>query len=198
VALHRLFVALAPPAGVARLLTGLMGGVEGARWQTEAQLHATLLFIGEVDRHQANAIAERLAALRAAPLAVRLGAFGAFDSPRTGRLTALWIGLEPQDGLTALARKVGRCLLEAGVPPETRRFTPHITLARFPARGAPAHALDRFLAHTPPPAAAWRADALILYESCLGQGGAHYRPVLAVPLARAVTESSAGPHPPPA
>lgn len=170
-----------------------MGGVEGARWQTDAQLHATLAFIGEVDRHRANAVAERLQTLDSAPLDVALGPFGTFDSPRTGHITALWVGLLPVEGLTRLSRKVGRCLAAAGVAPEARRFIPHITLARFAARGVPPARLERFLAGTAAPRACWVAEEIILYESHLGHGGAHYQPVMAVPLARAVTGSSAGP-----
>ena len=52
--MHRLFVAIRPPRADPRALLGLMGGVRGARWQSEDQLHLTLRFIGEVDRHLAE------------------------------------------------------------------------------------------------------------------------------------------------
>ena len=55
--MHRLFVALRPPVPVRDHLLDLMHGVEGARWQSDDQLHLTLRFIGEVDRHQASDIA---------------------------------------------------------------------------------------------------------------------------------------------
>ncbi|MEC7933242.1 MAG: 2'-5' RNA ligase family protein, partial [Pseudomonadota bacterium] len=59
--MHRLFVAIRPPAAIRSLLLSLSGGVEGARWQDDTQLHLTLRFIGEVDRHRANDIADLLA-----------------------------------------------------------------------------------------------------------------------------------------
>src|SRR3546814_1491418 len=58
--MHRLFVALEPPAAVRHQLLDLMGGIANARWQTEAQLHLTLRFIGEVDRHRAEDVAAAL------------------------------------------------------------------------------------------------------------------------------------------
>ena len=46
----RLFVAIRPPEPVIDQLLDLAGGVDGARWQDEEQLHLTLRFIGEVER----------------------------------------------------------------------------------------------------------------------------------------------------
>src|SRR3546814_1235738 len=55
--MHRLFVAIRPPSAIRKALLSIMGGVEGARWQSDDQLHLTLRFIGEVDRHRADDIA---------------------------------------------------------------------------------------------------------------------------------------------
>src|SRR3546814_15452040 len=57
VTMHRLFVALEPPAAVRHQLLDLMGGIANARWQTEAHVHPTLRFIGEVDRHRSTDVA---------------------------------------------------------------------------------------------------------------------------------------------
>ena len=45
--MHRLFVALRPPRATREQLLDAMGGVPGARWQSDDQLHLTLRFIGE-------------------------------------------------------------------------------------------------------------------------------------------------------
>lgn len=50
--MHRLFVALKPPPPMRNALLAAMGGIVHARWQTAEQLHLTLRFVGEVDRHQ--------------------------------------------------------------------------------------------------------------------------------------------------
>src|SRR3546814_13749731 len=49
---HRLFVALRPARPVRTALIAAMHGIAAARWQSDEQLHLTLRFIGEVDRHR--------------------------------------------------------------------------------------------------------------------------------------------------
>lgn len=186
----RLFVALRPPPAVRMALRAMMSGVPDARWQTDAQLHLTLAFIGEADRHQADDIATALGAVRQPGFDARLGEFGSFENGR-GRVQALWIGAGPEARLAPLAASVSRALVPAGVPLPTRRFLPHITLARFPARGIAPSALERFLTHQRPPALAWPVTEMHLMESRLGREGAHHESRMQVPL----TGSSADPRP---
>jgi len=185
--MHRLFVALRPPPEIRSVLTGLMGGIEGARWQNDNQLHITLAFIGEVDRHTAEAVAEALDAIRQPALHLQLGQFGTFDTGRPDRTGTLWIGVEdtpsnrrprPDPGpLAALAQSVRQTLRRAGTHPDPRKFTPHITLARFGQSGAPLEALRPWLTETPAPSATWQATNFHLVESTLGREGAHHTPV---------------------
>ncbi len=178
---HRLFVALRPPAEARSALLALMGGVADARWQSDAQLHATLAFLGTLDRHQAEAVAAALARLEAAPLRLGFGPFDTFLTPR-GQVSTLWIGLTPQAAVAALASRVSHLLLAAGIPLPTRKFVPHVTLARFPARGAAPASLVRFLGDRRPPDLGFTVASVTLFESHLTRGGAHYAPVLEVPL----------------
>lgn len=125
----RLFVALELPVPVRDRLLAAMGGVAGARWQTDAQLHLTLRFIGEVDRHQASDIVAALGSVHIVPFSLTLGDVGTFD--RRGRIDTLWVGVTPQAEVAALARRIDQALGRVGMPPETRAFVPHITVARF-------------------------------------------------------------------
>jgi 2'-5' RNA ligase len=131
--MHRLFVGIRPPAAVRTRLLTLMGGVSRARWQAEDQLHLTIRFIGEVDRHLAQDVHAALGAVRQAPFEIALSGIGAFD--RRGQAHTLWAGVAPQEPLKALNRKVDQALARVGLPPEERAYHPHITLARLP-RGA--------------------------------------------------------------
>ena len=56
----RLFVALRPPEPVRDALFDLMGGVEGARWQSDDQLHLTLRFVGDIPPPDAEDLAAEL------------------------------------------------------------------------------------------------------------------------------------------
>jgi len=175
--MHRLFVALVPPADVRAALLGVMGGVPDARWQTDNQLHLTLAFLGDVDRHQANDLAAALGEFHPEPFPLALSGYGSFDAARPGRVGALWIGVQPSEPLAALAAKVRRAAVGEGITPDARKFRPHITLARFPAKGVMPESLARFLEAGPAPSGAWTADTMTLFESRLGQGGAHYEAV---------------------
>jgi 2'-5' RNA ligase len=179
---HRLFVALRPPAPVRDALLPVMSGIEGARWQTDNQLHLTLAFLGETDRHGLAAATDALATLIVPPLDLRLGQFGTFDTERPGRTGTLWIGVEPADPLATLAQSTRTALRRAGLSPDPRKFTPHITLARFGSAGASREALRPWLTQTPAPRASWQATDFHLVESTLGQEGAHYTPLASYAL----------------
>ncbi len=176
--MHRLFVAIDPPHAVKALLLAAMGGIAGARWQDEAQLHLTLRFIGEVDRHQANDIAAALASLHHPSFDIAVSGVGTFDT--RGQLHTLWAGVTSHDALHALHKKVERALTAASVPPDRRADAPHITLARLNRSTGP---LDGFLAQqaglaTPP----FRVDTICLYESSLTADGAVYEVIERYPL----------------
>ena len=178
-ALHRLFVALRPPAATRALLTGLMGGVPGARWQDDAQLHCTLRFIGEVDRHQAEDVAAALGRVRGESLALALGAAGTFD--RRGRVDTLWVGVQPREVVAALHGRVDAALRQVGIPADERAFVPHITIARFTRSEAPGPEIASTV--TVPAGHHFEVRHFELFESRLGSEGAVYETVARYPLA---------------
>ncbi|MEN5084646.1 RNA 2',3'-cyclic phosphodiesterase [Bosea sp. TWI1241] len=124
----RLFVALEIPAEVASRLTLHRGGIAGARWIEPADYHLTLRFLGDVDRHMARDVDAALSDIAAAPLTVTLDQLGSFggDKPR-----AVFARVQPTPQLSELQADLERAMRRLGLPPETRRFTPHVTLARL-------------------------------------------------------------------
>lgn len=171
--MHRLFVAIRPPASHRAALCAIMGGVIGARWQSDAQLHLTLRFVGEVDRHRANDLVDALHAIRFAPFQAGIAGVGTFD--RKGVVDSLWAGVEPRDPLASLHRKIDRACVAVGLPPEGRAYRPHITLARFGRSGG---LLDPFLArHAALSSPPFTIDSFAIFESHLGHEGASYRPI---------------------
>lgn len=178
--MHRLFVAIEPPPPIRAQLIGVMGGVAGARWQTEAQLHLTLAFIGEVDRRTAEDVATTLGYLRHPRFSLSLAGVGMFD--RRGRPEALWVGVAPRDAVKPLHDKVGQALRGAGLATDARAYLPHITIARMKALAAP---LDPFMAaHGGVASAPFEVADFCLYESKLTRDGAVYTIVERYPLGR--------------
>ncbi len=147
-----------------------MGGVPGARWQGDEQLHLTLRFIGEVDRHTAEDVAAALGSVHHPRFALALNGIGQFD--RGGRVDALWAGVTPHDQVTALHNKVDQALSRIGIAPDTRAFLPHITIARFSRKATPVDpglkSCRRPVGRTP------GNEGFRLYESHLGSEGAAY------------------------
>ncbi len=167
--MHRLFIAVRPPREIRERLLGTMGGVQNARWQSDDQLHLTLRFIGEVDRHQAEDIAATLGSVRHDPFAISLSGVGSFARHGKG---ALWAGVAPQGELKALHKKLDQSLVRVGVSPESRAYHPHITTARLGRGSGPvALYIERWAGLNSEP---FTVDRICLYESSLGSEGARY------------------------
>ena len=139
--MYRLFVAIELPEWVKAELSGLSFGLPGAHWVPDDQLHLTLRFIGEVDKIQFEEIAQALTEVQLDPFDLALEGVGTF--PPRGTPTVLWVGLEKSEPLGQLRRRVESALQQAGVQPEGRKFSPHITLARL--KNAPMNRLGEFL-----------------------------------------------------
>src|SRR3954449_1548616 len=185
--MHRLFVAIRPPAAIRAILLGAMGGISGARWQSEDQLHLTLRFIGEVDRHLAGDIHAALGAVHQPGFEMALNGIGAFD--RRGWPDAVGAGIPPHEPLKALHKKVDAALTRVGVAPDQRAFLPHITLARLKrSSGTLGNLLQQVGGLTSPP---FTVDHFALFESALTPDGAVYTLVERYSLA-AISRSTIG------
>ena len=171
--MHRLFVAIRPPEIVRDRLIDTMSDSPELGWVADENLHLTLRFIGEVESPLADDIALALSRIRSESFELRVTGVGLFERRNGG---ALWAGVQPREPVVALAAKVERACVNAGLEPERRAFHPHITLARFKrdsARAAQAF-LERNRALASPP---FKVDRSILYESRLSRHGAHYEAI---------------------
>lgn len=179
--MHRLFVALRPPPDIRASLAAAMGGVPGARWQDDEQLHLTMRFIGAVERPVAEDVAIMLSSIAAPVPTVRIAGVGRFD--QRGRTDTLWAAVTPGDALAALHRKVDQALMRVGLEPERRAYLPHITLARLPRSMGHGPAIDRWLADNAVLSSEpFALTHLILYESHLAPDGARYDAIARWPL----------------
>jgi RNA 2',3'-cyclic 3'-phosphodiesterase len=125
----RLFVGINLPPELKLRLSLLCGGVPHAKWVDAGNFHVTLRFIGEVDEGMASDVDLALSQIRARRFRLGIagtGHFGSGDKPRQ-----LWAGIERSPDLEQLHEKVENALMRIGIPPEPRKYTPHVTLARF-------------------------------------------------------------------
>jgi len=138
----RLFVSIELPAVVKQRLELLCCDVPGARWVDPEQIHLTLRFIGEVDELVFRDVEAALDEVRAPSFEMALKGVGHF--PPRGEPRVLWVGVEKSAALVQLHDRVERALVRAGVEPERRRFSPHVTLARL--NHTPARVVGSYLA----------------------------------------------------
>ena len=171
--MHRLFVAVRPPETIRMLLLAAMGGISGARWQTDEQIHLTLRFIGEVDRHLARDVHAALGSIHHQSFDVAVSGLGTFD--RRGQPEVVWAGIVPQEPLRALHNKVDQALARVGVAPDQRAFSPHITLARLKRGSGRVHNFMAAAGGLTSPSFA--VGSFGLYESRLTPDGAVYSEV---------------------
>ncbi len=134
----RCFVAIELDAGILSALGDLVQRLRCAslarlgRWVAPQGIHLTLQFLGEVPAGRVPEIAQAIqtacAGLPSFPIAVSgLGCFPSAQRPRV-----VWVGVEePTGALQRLQSAVERELSRLGFRPESRGFTPHLTLCRI-------------------------------------------------------------------
>jgi 2'-5' RNA ligase len=130
----RLFVALDIPEEIRRriadLALELRRHAPKAGWARTDGAHLTLKFIGERPAAELDSIRSALDPVRtSSPIEIAFRGAGFFENERRPRV--LWAGVQAPEALHELAADIERRLAPLGIPPESRAFHPHITLARF-------------------------------------------------------------------
>ncbi len=168
----RLFTGLAVPPEIAAALKTYQGGLPGARWIEPGDFHVTLRFIGDVEAPLAEEVLEALAEMRPrSALTVMLGGLGVFggDKPR-----ALYAAVTPDPALSELQAEQERLARRAGLQPERRKFSPHVTLARL-RRDATPEATAMYLSQAPVFAPlSFPVDRVTLFSARDSTGGGPY------------------------
>lgn len=165
----RLFVAIDLPDQVKDVLAPLSHELPGARWVPPEQLHLTLRFIGEVGPQTLAAIKTALAGLSFQFFPLALCGVGHFPPGKRPRV--LWVGMDPSETLIQLQQDLELALFDVGLPPEERRFSPHITIARLKETD-PAAVSSFEVRHRDRACAAFEVREVILYSSVLTNHGA--------------------------
>lgn len=127
--MYRLFVAIDLPPEIKDQCLAIGGGVPGARWLPPDQVHLTIRFIGEVDGGLFRDIVDSLGHVDAPPFRLTLKGVGHFPPRKNPEL--LWIGVEGSESLVLLRNRIEAALSRAGVPRDSRKFTPHVTIAHL-------------------------------------------------------------------
>ncbi|CAH1658155.1 MULTISPECIES: RNA 2',3'-cyclic phosphodiesterase [unclassified Chelatococcus] len=177
----RLFSALSIPEDVAGALSLLRGGLPGARWMEPNDYHLTLRFIGDIDDAMARDIDETLAEIHRRPFDVTIEGLDSFGGARPRAIIAR---AAPAAPLMELQADLERRCRRAGLDPETRKFTPHVTLARL-RDASPLDVADYLSTRSAPRSITFPVDHFVLMSARASVGGGPYITEAVYPLLRA-------------
>ncbi|TXM77486.1 RNA 2',3'-cyclic phosphodiesterase [Methylobacterium sp. WL69] len=176
----RLFTGLEIPPAIGEILALRRGALTGARWIEPADYHVTLRFLGDVDETVAESLHDGLAEARARPpLDIVLDGIGVFGGAKPRSILATVAG---DPALAELHAEHERLARDAGAEPDTRRFTPHVTLARLN-RQTSASDVAQYLTESGGfPPLRFTATRVALFSARASMGGGPYLVEAAYPL----------------
>jgi len=126
---RRLFFALWPDDNVRQQLTQIKnkaGQCHQGKTMQPANLHLTLVFLGNVNQQQYDCIVDQAEQITFSPFDLCLGHIAAFQKAKV-----LWLGLQERpDALMLLAESLHQQAADCGIQLDNKPFNPHVTLMR--------------------------------------------------------------------
>jgi len=186
----RSFIAIELPdelkLGLDQLETRLKSGQQPwVKWVDPNSIHLTLKFLGNIALDKVGEITRAVeeAAQGISPFQLEVSGLGVF--PNLNRVQVAWVGISGDiDKLGQLQQRIESNLANLGFATESRRFTPHLTIARL-RNQASLNERQRFgklIADTQFITATIEVDAISLMKSQLTREGAIYSRISLVKL----------------
>lgn len=125
----RLFFALWPEPAVCDEIVAVTRGLalqEGARRLVPANLHLTLVFLGNVEAHTRDKLQQGAATVEATAFSLCLERLEFWKKPRI----VCFLPTDCPEALTRLAGQLARLSRDCGLQLDERPYRPHMTLAR--------------------------------------------------------------------
>ena len=144
----RSFIAIELPEDLKLSLTRLQERLKSesrapVKWVNPNNMHLTLKFLGNIDAGVTGKITSALeeAVRGTRPFHLEIKGLGVFPNPR--RVNIVWVGITGEvNQLDQLQKRVESSLTPLGFVPESRPFTPHLTLARLRDQATPDERLN--------------------------------------------------------
>ena len=156
----------------------MRGALNGARWIDPGNFHMTLRFAGDVDGVTARNFILALGEIAGAPFELKLAGLSSFGGRKP---RGIFAELAPCGALETLQRAHERAARAAGLPPESRNFKPHVTVARL--RGSRTSAVAEYLGQRGRfKSEPFEVSRFVLYSARASVGGGPYVVEAAYPL----------------
>jgi 2'-5' RNA ligase len=195
----RSFIAIELPNELKLELTRLETRLKSAKqpwvkWVNPEGIHLTLKFLGNIAADMTGEITRAMeeAVPGISPLHLEVRELGVF--PHLRRVQVAWVGISGEvDKLIQLQKRIETALTPLGFAPESRPFTPHLTLARLRDQASPdeRQRFGQFIASTKFDVSyAIEVDAISLMRSQLTREGAIYSRISSVELRKPLSTTT--------
>ncbi|MDX1617301.1 MAG: RNA 2',3'-cyclic phosphodiesterase [Balneolaceae bacterium] len=182
----RLFTAIDLPDTVKDRLNEIQDPGLGIRWTAPEAMHLTLRFIGDVDSETRDDLIARMSELERSSFSFTIRDIGYF--PPRKHPNIVWVGIEESNPLMELQSRIESACRRAGLEPDERPFTPHITIGRV--KGARKNEVLSFINnHKKLRIEEIPVEEFILYESTLKPDGAVHTPLRRFSLKQPANQS---------
>ncbi len=147
------------------------------RWVQPKTIHITLKFCGERAPDTVSLLAENLLKIKKiGEITISAGKIGGFPDMLTP--SVIWTAVEGDLlSLKALQKETEFAANRAGIPKESRPYTPHLTLGRNPSRKVLSDKLMRGIQEHRLDIEPWTVSQIILMKSELLPSGPRYTPL---------------------
>ena len=130
--MKRLFIAIDLPKELGMGIKEIKKDIKGIKWVKTEQIHLTINFLGETLSPLMEKIQNELLHLQFHSFELETSECGFF--PNIRRPSVFWLGLKENPELSNLKKMIDSTLKKLELPCESRKFIPHITLARIKKR----------------------------------------------------------------
>ncbi|MCX4188796.1 RNA 2',3'-cyclic phosphodiesterase [Methylophaga sp. OBS3] len=167
---ERLFFALLPDSQAKQAITSVMNQISdaGLRLYPQTNLHQTLVFIGQFEQSQIQALITDCHAISLPPITMQFEVLEFWDKPKVLCLTAK----HQSQALQKLVHSLQNVVQKHGITLEQRPYRPHITIARKAKQTTE-------LSFTP---IRFTANEFVLMRSVSTENGPVYEPIYRWPL----------------
>ena len=195
----RSFIAIELPDELKLELTQLearlkLGKQPWVKWVDPYSIHLTLKFLGSIATDRIGEITRAMeaAARGIPPFHLEVKGLGVF--PNLRRAQVAWVGIGGEvDKLSQLQQRIESNLVPLGFAPESRAFTPHLTLARVRDQASldERQKFGQLIVSTRFEAGTIEVDAVNLMRSQLTREGAIYSRISSVRLKKPLSTAPA-------
>jgi len=196
----RSFIAIELPdelkLGLSQLEARLKVGKQpGVKWVDPYSIHLTLKFLGSITTDRISEITKAIeeAVQGISPFHLEVKNLGGF--PNLRRVQVAWVGISGEvDKLNQLQKRIDFNLARLGFAPESRPFTPHLTLARLrnQASSPERQSFGQLIADTKSEITySFEVKAISLMRSQLTREGAIYSRINSVKLNKPLSTANA-------